>query len=251
MVKKNITILFSCLYILIYASNNLSAQEQIKNKLSEAYKDSSCTLIKIFFEEWENEIKPISIEEYNLLSDTVKNVYKVFNSFCNYILKEYPYKFKDTPYYLVQNQIEYTISNKKHLSKKAKDSTITFTGEIKNFRPFLKLLNKKIIYLSPSYETALDSFIINESDINPRSKDFFKTPWPGWPRARFLSKMVQIRASLIAFHYYTLPYISVQFNNMLNEVIIDSNLGNIWMSDKFILSKGVWIYKESLNFLVE
>ena len=37
----------------------------------------------------------------------------------------------------------------------------------------------------------------------------------------------------------------------MNEVIIESRLGNTWTSELFILKNDVWVYRRSYNFSVE
>lgn len=229
---------------------DISIQKQLKNNLCEAYYDDSETLLKTFFEQWEKEIKPITGSELKILSDTLHNVYTIYDVYCNYELEKYPQAFRDCPYYIIQNEIKYTISDQEHISYPIPDSTIILSKQITNFRPFPQNINKKYVYASSLYKAVLESFITDKHGEEKKSK-YYNNPWPGWPRANFLEQIVQLRAGLLGFHYYTLPYISLDFNKNMNEVIIESRLGNTWTSELFILKNDVWVYRRSYNFSIE
>jgi hypothetical protein len=112
---------------------------------------------------------------------------------------------------------------------------------LKDFRPKPNLLSNKIIYKNNLYDKTLDDFIKSDCGEDNETK-YNDLTWRGWPRANFLEQVVHIRAAMLGFSYHTLPYVSLDFNSDLSEVIIHSSYTNRWTSELFAKSDGKWKY---------
>jgi len=69
------------IFILLIGINYLGYSQSQLELINKAYKKKSEVLLTEFFENWANEIKPISKSEFDELGDTIKEAYKVFECF--------------------------------------------------------------------------------------------------------------------------------------------------------------------------
>lgn len=88
--------------------------------LNKSFKKNSIELLDEFFSKWEAEIQPIKENEIELLNDTLKNVYSVFQEFINWKnINNSNYK-----YVLLQNEIKLYFGDKIYYSDEEIDSLI-------------------------------------------------------------------------------------------------------------------------------
>jgi len=116
---KNLTTIF------LLVISFLAQSQSIEKQLDIAYKTNSKELLKEFFLKWENDIKPLSKEEANMLNDTLKQVHNAYIEFYkpNRIRKlggsEFGNKiYKNLKYYVVQNRLKIFFTDKIYYSKK-------------------------------------------------------------------------------------------------------------------------------------
>ena len=223
--------------------SSISVHEKMKGQLCEAFNEDSIPLLNLFFEEWHNSKKPFSDFEFNYASDTVKMIYKVFNNFCNREIEKNP-GYYNSHYCIIQNQIKYQISTLEHLNYPIPDSCILISKTITDFRPFPNKIKNKTVYKSKLYDSVLEDFIKSDCGKENETK-YYDLTWRGWPRANFLEQVVHIRAAMMGFSYQTLPFVSLDFNKNMNEVIIHSSLASSWTSELFVLSEGKWKFIKS------
>ena len=239
-----------CFLFFLPSCATTSLQNIKENQLCEAYEKDSIALLNNFFNNWANEIKPISNNEILKLSDTLKIVYKVYENFTHNRLIKYRNVYNTTKYCMVQNEIEFRISNENLLLNPILPSEIVYSKILLNFRPVINDLGSQIVYVNHLYASVLRSFIKSKCGGKTNSK-YSGDPWNCWPRANFLSKVVSLRASLMGFHFHTLPEISLTFNKSLNEVIISACFGSMWTEELYVLSKDGWKFKESFSTTIE
>ncbi|MGB8319437.1 MAG: hypothetical protein WCE54_14985 [Ignavibacteriaceae bacterium] len=239
-----------CFLFLLQSCATTSLQKIKENQLCEAYEEDSIALLNNFFDNWSNEIKSISNNEKLKLSDTLKTVYKVYGVFIHNHLTKYHNEYNATKYCMVQNEIKFRITNDNLLLNPILPSEIAYSKNLLNFRPVINDLGSQIVYVNYLYASALNSFIKGKCGKKTNSK-YSGEPWNCWPRANFLSKVVSLSASMMGFHFHTLPEISLTFNKSLNEVIISACFGSIWTKELYVLSEDRWKFKESLSTTVE
>lgn len=187
--------------------------------LIDAYEDSSTELLNKFFDSWENNIKPISDNEYNQLSDTLKEIYDLFYELYYPEKLICPFDF-ETEYYVLQNEIlVFIISNSVedtlfyktgHNKKELIENNVRYSFQIK---PRIKLHDKKILFLTKEYETYLNDFLYYDTDeiMNlPKGKDkYSKIIAIQNSRMDFLKPKVHCipHHTRPAFYYYSYPYV--------------------------------------------
>ncbi|HEX4851440.1 MAG TPA: hypothetical protein VFV08_11570, partial [Puia sp.] len=103
---------FICIILLI----SITIQAQDDSLLSTSYKNKSLQTLQLFFENWVSDTKPLTEGQFLGLSDTVKNVYEIFQAFYNPkdISKEGGSEFgnniyKDSKYLILQDKIDFII----------------------------------------------------------------------------------------------------------------------------------------------
>ena len=238
MYKYTSYIVLTILIFLMNGCSSITVQEKMEDQLCEAFEDDSIPLLNRFFEEWHQLKKPITDFEFENTNDTVRILYNVFNDFSNTEIRKYP-KLFNSPYCIIQSTLKFRISSRKHLDYPLPALTIIVVDTLKDFRPAPNLLSSKIIYKNDFYDKILDDFIKSDCGED-NEKKYNDLTWRGWPRANFLEQVVHIHAALLGFSYHTLPYVSLDFNKDLSEVIIHSSLASSWTSELFALREGKW-----------
>jgi hypothetical protein len=116
--KKQTTIFLLLISFLVHS-------QSIEKQLNIAYKTNSKELLKDFFLKWENEMKPLPIEQEKNINDTLKQVYKAYVEFYNpsRINKlggsEFGNKiYKNVKYFVVQNSLKMFFTDKIYYSEK-------------------------------------------------------------------------------------------------------------------------------------
>jgi hypothetical protein len=244
---KNIFIVV--ILFLTQSSEKSYAQSDEATKLKfllNAYDNKSLTMLKQFYTQWQSEIKPISKKERSKLSDTLQKVYQVFEFYSN--LNEKPNRYNRSLYCMVQNQIEFSITNVDHITFPLPDSLLIKKDTLIDFRPIHKKLQSKIVYLSPLYLSVLKSFVNQDTlQINDVEKKMYdKVDFPGWPHANFLANITEIRASTMGFLFTTFPDLDIEFNKNMDEAIVNSSIGFSFWGELLVKQSGIWKCKEIL-----
>lgn len=172
------------LLFIIFNGIVLSQQAEL---LEKAYRLNSQVLLVEFFMNWQNEIKPVTKDEYEQQNDTMKAVYYIYNSvfnsfekksFTDYlVLSDNIYiGFYDFFYdkYWTTDTLANNIIRELDVSFVSKSDTISelwaeaFYGsrlsalEIANFRPFITGFDK-IVYLNSMYKKVIYNFMFGVS----------------------------------------------------------------------------------------
>ncbi|WP_321437463.1 hypothetical protein [uncultured Bacteroides sp.] len=112
--------------------------EYLSKQLETAYKENDSVRLNAFFEEWHKSVKP-NTDEFIHQNKVYTAIYDIYKVFC---------KFKGKPmYFVVQNQIDYTVAD-------SEPDTII------NFRPPIE--KYKVVYLTKEYREALINFSLEK-----------------------------------------------------------------------------------------
>lgn len=101
--------------ILLFLNIVCFAQNQQLELLEKAYATKSDSLKQLFFQNWENEIKPYTEAELSQFNDTILEAFKVYEAFYLTNLKKKQY-FLKKKYLLLQNQLSISFTDKIHYS---------------------------------------------------------------------------------------------------------------------------------------
>lgn len=227
----------------IVGKNVDSTKSKFKlNILCNAYEKNSIEQLRKFFNMWHKEITPLSKNEKAKLNDQDKIVYKIFEDYTDYYLTSNLNLFNKKQYIMLQNEIDYFLYDSKNTSVK---------HIIYNFTPLPNNIDSsKIVFVSPTYKVTIKSFIETKCESRYESK-YKKKPWPGWPKANFLERITHLNASLLSFHIYTAPYVSIRINPKKRESVIEWKLGFASGADLFCFVNNKWIFKEGLSRSIE
>lgn len=140
-------------------------------KIEYAYNENDTDTLDYFFSIWNKTIPPNNSTLINQ-NDTIKAVYESFNAFYQplHLLSLGRWEWgnhlnKNAKYVAVQNQIYYAIIPYENLEDEEIDYDYSkiIRDSIMDFRPPLALSHKKILYLTPEYNTTLNKFLGTES----------------------------------------------------------------------------------------
>ena len=141
--------------------------QQIAEDLEFAYKQNKSVLMNNFFLEWQETIKPNTIEFINQ-NKTIAAIYNVFDTFYkpNDLMKIGNWACLNDinlncEYIVIQNQIVYSIINSGNINEI--DWSLSKKNLISNFRPPITLNSKNILYLTDEYEESINDFLGKES----------------------------------------------------------------------------------------
>jgi hypothetical protein len=235
--------------LLFFAAHSQPAEKLLKK----AYRKNSVELLNEFFKKWQSEIQPITENELQLLDDTLKNTYEVYDQFVHWINRN----SSKYHYVLVQNSIRIDFASKVYFSASDLDSIIlihlladttleqtekerflkkssgSFSPLVKalyapdlnqlskstsfiqalNFRPVLKI-NEKVLYLNENYRKILDDFLNTKSDENKKL---------------FLERCFQIDFDPFNKKWEFIPYTfsSVTFDKNMQYVKLEYGIGEV------------------------
>lgn len=189
------------LFLFVFGNflNSFSQYSEI-HQLENAYQSQNQDSLRLFFLNWEQEYQPISMDEWMLLSDTVKDIYEIYYEFYNpndynKILKHTFYRcpnYDFNEYFVLPTEIVYGFvksfekkylasyifkqrnDNLKGYSLKKKDINtsfylgnslikLDFKDTVFNFRPIISEKNCKILYFSSKYKNITDIFFNNDT----------------------------------------------------------------------------------------
>lgn len=174
------------LFLLIAVSCDSPVKVNESLSLEEIYLHSSEMEFEQYLNEWNDKYKPIPNDEQNYLTDTLRNVYKIYQEFYDPLdlrkycttgrCPEFGVDFYDgLEYIIVQNEIRYTFNEYED------HKTISF------FFPKVDV-DAKVLYLTNEYEEELNAFLDRDvhEDIQARY-EFINTKirvvpghWFGW-----------------------------------------------------------------------
>lgn len=137
--------------------------EQITEDLEFAYTHNEPDLIENIFSEWQNAVKPNTVEFINQ-NDTIAAIYNVFSAFLKSgnILKrgnlqecnELNQKFK---YIVIQNVLFYSILYMNKIGELEWNNSRK--SMISNFRPPLETVDNNVLYLTEEYDESINAFL--------------------------------------------------------------------------------------------
>ena len=129
----------------------------VRGELTAAYNSRDDELMDAFLEKWQQLTVRVTLEEKQLMSDTVRSIYEIFEKFWDprdlniYGDNAYPILggsyYEDTPYAVVQGDLLYSVQ----------EGPIQVT--ITNFRPNIDVEGKVELLLSPEYAAGLNGFL--------------------------------------------------------------------------------------------
>jgi hypothetical protein len=154
-------------YVSKYSAN------QLAEKLNNFYQSNSQDSLMGLFMEWEK-IVPFSSNEYIDQNDTIKNLYLIFADLYQ------PFKFGDynavnmfngsNKFIVIQNEIKYAVISKKDYKQLVYNSTDIYPNDtayefyrntkiLPNFRPPVKSISEKYLFLTKEYKQAINDFL--------------------------------------------------------------------------------------------
>jgi hypothetical protein len=185
--------------IILFISASLIYSQSQSELLEKAYKNNSKILLDEFLLNWQNEIKPITKEEFETQNDTVRTVYEIYDFVFNSVIYK---NYHPTNFLLLSNKIEYgfadffydyfwkkdSIANKlireidtsfisksdsiSELWSEAFHEPLISMDSIMNFRPFVNnhesilSLNdyykyNKLLFIQNKYQDNISDILIN------------------------------------------------------------------------------------------
>jgi hypothetical protein len=219
--------LFLTLVVLLSVFSVLFAQTE-SDKLNKAYSRRSQKLLKEFFEDWQEKSKPISDSEYNQLNDTIKEAYKVFESFYNpkdlekYGGSEELYGiYKNIEFAIIQNSVQVFRGKKVYYTAEEIDSFMV--ASVTN---------------NPNYDSAFKAKMLkrDNGELNIMTQNFF---YPYSPEHLKLQKVDDVlnfrpRISVIKSLYF-LPKYQQAFDQFL---ILNTEQKRVFLENYIAISQG-------------
>jgi hypothetical protein len=265
---KYIIILFSLLFIISCGRQKTTqvkddyipeqSEEELYNKLEDAFINNKFKEIGHLFIEWNRKIKP-NTEEYILQNDTFKAIFNAFNSgFQPDTFKEFPYfyqywRYKDAAdccirYFVIPNAILFSIADENNFEnidyRKLQIDTLF------NFRPHLDLEKQKILYLTPEYNNAINKFLkskLNIRDCVNIDNDSIKKLWADkGKRYKVISQYIRIFATFgTTRDVETHPIIyRIIFNKALTKAKLGFRIGEEGGYILVVKKRKKWVFKE-------
>jgi hypothetical protein len=213
--------------------------------LEEAYKSNSLILLDSFFKVWQNEVKPLTINEFEQQNDTIKAVYKLFSLIYNpkNLYKYSGNEYNIDTYYI---NIKYSLIDDGTIKIRIFDSTktnlyidettfetigvgkkILYEDSIVNFRPILNI-DLQYVYLNQTYKNIFYYYLFGYISNSPRfiylfSK--FSTDEINY-RYKFLENFIEIPSPYDNTLYFcTYPAIhAVDFNKEFTKAIVKTKI---------------------------
>ncbi|MEZ5357904.1 MAG: hypothetical protein R3F48_03675 [Candidatus Zixiibacteriota bacterium] len=204
--------------------------------LAIAYIYNDTTYLNGFFDYWENESLPICDSEYAELPIIEKSIYDIFQVFFkpdttlylkiknNRSMDEQEKRcelnfnafYEHAEYLIIQCSVPYEIvSNYDSVMQSdifLNNVNVLVSDTLKDFRPDIRIGEKKILYLHSKYENALEDYLRHSGRYNNCDKRYF------------ISDKVQITLDNWGcdYLYETLPRIyNVIFNETLSKAVIN------------------------------
>lgn len=227
--------LFSCIRNkpIIYSNQeNIESASVLRDKFEVAFKHTSTDLLEQILADWNQTIPP-NTAEFIQHNDTIKAVFEVYKE----IYKPYDlqnlgnWEFgnrlnKNSEYIVIQNKIEFSISNKDEFSFLVEDGfddlgkSISFSDSITNFRPPVSLDRRRILYLTKEYKEALNQFLGRES-TELGSPNLMT---PSQPKEDSDKRYRFIRPYIPILHGHWGGYWHLETHPMISEVIFNETM---------------------------
>jgi len=209
---------------LIFCSNSVSSDNftgvsELAQQLETAYQQNSQELLNEFFGDWKSNLPSYSNNKISTFSDTVEQVYKIFNEFyspeeLNRIKGGGHENFESNFRYIVaQNSLHYTIvdTNPKFYYYAGVSAIENIIGD---FRPSGNALTKPVVFLSEEMESLIFDFFFH--DLNEPKDDLDS-------RVTFLRQAIQLTHHhwIYDFHKATMPIVeNIYINDSFNKALV-------------------------------
>lgn len=236
---NHILVVFIIFLMQLFWSCGSSTEAEKISDIEEVYQLNSQQKFDEYLVAWRSEIQPIDAPSFNQLSNSEKDVYKIFQEFYNpsdlgkYCTigrcPEFGNEiYSNASYYIVQNEIRYTLTE------------FEDNHTVSNFRPNLNL-EKPILYLSNRYQQELDSFL----DADTYGDDIQN-------RYEFLNKKLKIfRGHWFGWHFLTHPEVNIIYlNESLDSATVHFRIVYEGGEARFAKINGNWkMYESKLTWI--
>jgi hypothetical protein len=192
---------------------------KIAQQLERAYQSGSQSALNTVFKMWQETIPPYSSDVFNSFSDTIQQVYNVFQSFycpteLNRITGGEHENFEtDFRYIVAQNSLEFAVvdTNPQYYYYMGVTS---WEGSIPDFRPHSNEAAFPVVYLSAQADTMIYKYLYQAD----------RTPEPDHQqRVTFLQKAIQLTHHhwISNYHKATMPIVSkIYMNDMFTQALV-------------------------------
>lgn len=191
--------------------NSLKNFSGIANQLEHAYQNGSQSALDTVFTAWQKIIPPYSAGEYTSFSDTIQQVYSIFQSFysptdlnriTNGAHENFEMVFR---YIVVQNSLNFAVVDTIPQYYYYKGVTI-WEGAIPDFRPQLNELNFPVVYLSAQADSMIYRYLYQPDGTLKQDHQ---------QRVDFLRKAMQLTHHhwIDDYHKATMPIVSHIYMN--------------------------------------
>jgi len=239
------------IFLLLSCSNPLGpdttalSQEELLNL---AYQNKSNGMLGEFFSRWQQEIQPISEQEFASQSEIEQTIHEIFEKFYD---PRYPSKlggsewgdklYQGHSYFIVHNKLYY-----RQVDEPGSENTLWFSSReeyeqfvatrdsIDNFRPRLDFSKTKVVYLTEKYESLLNDFLgrdlsqVGESNIaNPAQAE-----GESQNRLQFLKKKANIIPGHWGFSWHILTHPEIRL------IELDNNLQKAHIEFRIVYEGG-------------
>ncbi len=169
-----------------------AAAETLAAQLEEAYRLSSDDLLAAFFRRWHESVRPVDVDEVTDPSEReLHALYLAFfrpnslDEMAGHFLQDsdetYDDTYRDVDYLIVPTSLHYRVDG-------GEEQTLT------DFRPRVQFENTEVVFLTPAYRKALESFLDGDSrrdaasdseELDARTSDVVQ-------RLEFLNRNVKV-----------------------------------------------------------
>jgi hypothetical protein len=208
--------------------------EQITEDLEFAYKYNEPDLIENIFSEWQNTVKPNTVEFINQ-NDTIAAIYNVFSAFLksgNIVkrsnLQECNELNQKCKYIVIQNVLFYSILYMNKIGELERNNSRK--SMIRNFRPPVETVDNNVLYLTEEYDESINAFLgweiihaKDEIEIHSEYQDDWILKY------ELLKDYLPVRPNQRenCCHFETDPYVNkIIFNKSISKAKIYFNIGS-------------------------
>ncbi|WP_321299925.1 hypothetical protein [Marinifilum fragile] len=220
----------------------LKTSQQIFDSLHSAITGSDERALRRVFNEWQASFQPNS-EEQTSKYEVTSEIFDLFLNFYGPTSKIF-YEKEKSEYYIIQNKLKYGITESRNL--KNIDPETFKLDTISNFRPRVNIDVSKVLYLTPEYNNAFQTFLNMRDSLTLKHKVMQDKK-----QFNMLTKLCPIKSNMVN-HKYSLsidPYISsIIFSRNLRKARVDCMIQNhIGYALIFIKKGNKWIVKDSFE----
>lgn len=212
--------------------------KEILYKIDHYYKSNSKDSLRLFLDEWQKMIPPVSEENVNH-NDTISNIYKVFidlykpSKFGN-VETVSPFINKNG-FIVIQNNINYEVVSIKRFNNLKKSGYASLSGkdftskQLIRFRPKLNIGHIKYLYLTSEYEKGISDFLGNIENSAMSEKEIMN-------RLAFIKTELPIVQSHDGGNWY------IETFPIINKITFDSNFKHAFVKFRISMGNTVFAY---------